>query len=155
VLQTEGSNGIIPFLVAYHFDFDSTNGIARCRLEGVISDQEVNDCYQDCADYVARTSPRAGVLDLSAVTFLNATPQTVRNLAALVPALPDPSRTRCIIAPSDHVFGMARLFEIEGEHTRPNLHVIRTAEEAWAILSVRKPHFNTHQEPAKNRKTSA
>jgi hypothetical protein len=31
---------------------------------------------------------------------------------------------------------MARIFEVEGEATRPNLHVVRSVKEAWAILGV-------------------
>ncbi len=33
------------------------------------------------------------------------------------------------------------MFEIAGEATRPNLHVVRTIEEAWAILDVEAPQF--------------
>jgi hypothetical protein len=36
---------------------------------------------------------------------------------------------------------MARMFEILGEGTRPNLHVVRTLEEAYKVLDVREPQF--------------
>jgi hypothetical protein len=36
---------------------------------------------------------------------------------------------------------MMRMFQIEGEAMRPNIHVVRTEREAWAILSVEKPRF--------------
>jgi len=42
---------------------------------------------------------------------------------------------------SPHIFGLARIFELEGEATRPNLHVVHTEHEAWAILSVKEPRF--------------
>jgi hypothetical protein len=40
---------------------------------------------------------------------------------------------------------MARMFELQGQETRPNLHVIRTEKEAWAILGVSKPKFEPVQ----------
>jgi hypothetical protein len=40
---------------------------------------------------------------------------------------------------------MARMFELQGQETRPNLHVVRTEKEAWAILGVSKPKFEAVQ----------
>jgi formylglycine-generating enzyme required for sulfatase activity len=37
--------------------------------------------------------------------------------------------------------GIARMFELEGEQTRPNLHVVRSAKDVWAILGIREPQF--------------
>jgi hypothetical protein len=79
--------------------------------------------------------------DMSAVTSLEVSPDTIRELANLPPALSDSSRPRCIIASSPKIFGMARMFELQGQHTRPNLHVVRTQKEAWAILGVSNPKF--------------
>jgi hypothetical protein len=33
------------------------------------------------------------------------------------------------------------MFELQGADTRPNLRVVRTADEAYAILNVRDPQF--------------
>jgi hypothetical protein len=45
------------------------------------------------------------------------------------------------VAPTPHIFGMARRFEILGEETRPNWHVVRTLEEAYEVLDVRELQF--------------
>jgi hypothetical protein len=97
------------------------------------------------ADYDARTAPRAGILDMSAVTSFEVSPQTVRELAKSPPAMPDPSRPRFVVAASPQIFGMARMFELQGQATRPNLHVVRTQEEVWAVLGVRQPKFKPIQ----------
>lgn len=55
--------------------------------------------------------------------------------------MPQPDRSRIIVAVSSQIFGMARMFEFEGEITRPNLHVVRSLAEAWAILGIREPKF--------------
>lgn len=127
------------------FDFDSTNRILRCRLEGKITDEDLKEYYRLVGEYASLTDPRAGVLDMLSVTSMEVSSQTIRQLANLPPAMAHPSRPRCIIAPSAQVFGMARMFELQGQDTRPNLHVVRSQQEAWAILGVSKPKFEAIQ----------
>ncbi|MGB8540142.1 MAG: hypothetical protein WCD49_00765 [Candidatus Acidiferrales bacterium] len=127
--------------MSYHFGFDSANRILLARFEGKVTDADLKEYYRMAERYVMATNPSAGVLDMSAVSSLEVSPQTIRELASLPPAFSDPHQPRCIIAPSPKIFGMARMFELQGQHTRPNLHVVRTAKEAWAILGVSKPKF--------------
>ena len=55
-----------------------------------------------------------------------------------------------MVAPSDKVFGLARMFELQGEGTRANLHVVRTMKEALAILGVQAPE-SAQSRPTKHR----
>jgi hypothetical protein len=135
VVKAEGS------LVPYHFEFDATNQILRCRFEGCVTEKTLREFFSLVGEYIAQTDPRAAVTDLSAVTSFEISPQTIRELAKAAPALRNPSRPRCVVAPSPEIFGMVRMFEIEAEVTRPNLHVVHTLDEAWAILDVRAPQF--------------
>ena len=125
----------------YQFDFDSTNRILRGQLDGCVTDEVLREYYRAAAGHAAKIDPLSGLTDFSAVTSFEVSAQTVRNLARSVPAMPDPSRVRVIVAPVDHVFGISRLFQIEGEKTRPHNHVVRTVEEAWAVLGVHDPKF--------------
>jgi hypothetical protein len=54
----------------------------------------------------------------------------------------DQNSIRCVVAPSAKVFGLARMFELQGEGTRAKLHVVRTMKEALAILGVQEPKFD-------------
>jgi hypothetical protein len=126
----------------YHFDFDSAHRILRCQLEGRVTDAELKEFYRETEKYAAQFDPLGGIVDMSDVTSLEASPETIRELARSQPAMPNPDRPRVLIATSPPVFGIARMFELQGQETRPNLHVVRTEEEAWAILGVRKPQFN-------------
>ena len=129
----------------YHFEFDSANRVLRGQLVGKITDEVLREFYRDSEKYIALTNPRSTVADMSSVTSLEVSAQTIRELANLPPALADPSRGRCIIAPAAQTYGMARMFELQGQETRPNLHVVRTEREAWAILGVSKPKFEPIQ----------
>jgi len=125
----------------YTFDFDLTNGILRCRLSGRVTDEVLKDFFRIGAQHAIRTHPTAGVVDLSEATSFEVSPQMIEKLAKSTPVLPDPNLRRVVIAPSPEVYGMMRMFEIEGEPTRPGIHVVHTEQEAWAILSVAEPRF--------------
>lgn len=127
--------------MSYRFDFDPTNRILRCLFTGRVTDEELKDYYSDASQYTAQTDALAGITDFSAAEAVDASPETVRDLASLPPVMTDVRRVRCIVAPSDKVFGLARMFELQGGHTRANLHVVRTVKEALAILGAAEPRF--------------
>ena len=125
----------------YSFDFDLTNGILRCRLKGRVNNGALKDFFRTGAEHAVRTHPRAGVVDLSEVTSLDVSARTIEQLAKSAPVLRDPNLRRVIIAPSPGIYGLMRMFEMQGAGTRPNLHVVHTEREAWAILAVQNPRF--------------
>jgi hypothetical protein len=79
---------------------------------------------------VTNLDPPSALVDLSACDHFEVSADGMRTLAKLPPAMPKIDRPRVVIAPSDHTFGMARIFAVEGEVTRPNLHVVRSARHA-------------------------
>jgi hypothetical protein len=127
--------------MSYQFDFDPANRILRCRFTGRVTDDELRQYYADAAKYISQTDALGGLTDFSRAVSVEVTPDTVRALANLPPVIADSSRVRCIVAPSDKVFGLARMFELQGGHARVNLHVVRTMKEALAILGVPEPKF--------------
>ena len=134
--------------VPQQFDFDSTHGIVRGRIEGRVTDADLRNMYRKAAAMYAKLGAKmsGAITDFSAVTAFEVSAQTVLEMANLDPALPDQKKIRVIIAPKPVIFGMARMFEMFGERTRPNLHVVRTEQEAWAILGVWNPKFQPFEE---------
>jgi hypothetical protein len=110
--------------MAYQFDFDSTNRILRGRFAQEVSDEELIDYYRTAAFLSGSLRPSAAITDLSSAT-ISVSAQTIEKLAKLPPAMSEPSRPRFIAAPSDHSYGLARMFQMAGEATRANLHVTR------------------------------
>ncbi|HTS11947.1 MAG TPA: hypothetical protein VMH00_07510 [Candidatus Limnocylindrales bacterium] len=126
----------------FRFEFDSQNQILACRFRGRVTDEVLLDYYRDSGPRLMATmSFRASLLDFSDVTSFEVSPETIRGIAWAPPIDPEPERTRVIIAPSSKVFGLARMFALHGEDTRPNLHVVRKLEEAYALLGIIEPHF--------------
>ncbi|MDE3170177.1 MAG: hypothetical protein KGL75_08540 [Acidobacteriota bacterium] len=125
----------------FTFDFDLANGILRCRLAGRITDRELREFFRTGADLAVRVHPAAGVIDLSGVTAFDVSSKTIREQSRVEPALRDPELKRVVIAPASDTFGMMRMFELEGQDVRPDIHVVRSEKEAWAILAVENPAF--------------
>ncbi|MGA9184937.1 MAG: hypothetical protein WBZ32_06540 [Candidatus Acidiferrales bacterium] len=136
-VKPAGLTGAMP----YQLDFDSANRILRAVFGGVVSDEELVQFYLGIGPYLALKEPLAAVIDFTAVTSFEVSPDTIRQLASLPPALKDPAIPRCVIAPASKIFGLARMFELQGQGTRPSFHVVRNEKEAWAILGVVDPHF--------------
>jgi hypothetical protein len=126
--------------MAFAIDFDARNSILRLTLEGRLTDAVLLDAYATVTKYVAAHSPCRGITDFSGVTKLEVSSNVVRQLADTAPAIPT-VHTRVIVAPEAHVYGMARMFQILGESTRPNLHIVRSMDEAYRLLQVESPEF--------------
>jgi hypothetical protein len=129
----------------YTFDFDLANGILRCRLEGRVTDDILRDFFRAGAGLAARTHPAAGVIDLSAVTSFEVSAHALREQSKVQPVSADPDLRRVVIAPSPDIYGMMRMFELEAEEVRPDIHVVRSEQQAWAILGVKNPQFEPLQ----------
>ena len=125
----------------YQIDFDSTNRILRARFEGRVTDEDLKSGYRFGQENVKRFDPLSGITDFSGLTTVAFSAQTMRDLARTKPIMPNPSRPVVFVAPSPDLFGMARLFELEGAEARPNLHVVRTMAEAYRVLNIRNPQF--------------
>jgi hypothetical protein len=122
--------------MAFAFEFDPIHQILRSTFSGKVGDEDLLNHARMGSLLVTSLDPRFAIIDLSAADPFEATTGGMRALAKLPPAMPQMDRPRVVIAPSDHTFGMARTFQIEGETTRPNFHVVRSLKEAWAILGV-------------------
>lgn len=129
----------------YWIEADWTHRIARCRFQGQLIDEELQECYRIASEIAAQEDPLAGIVDLSAITSLKVSPGAILGLANSPPIMPNPDRVRIIIAEPLHIYGMARMFGLAGQYLRPNLHVVRRTEHAWAILGVQNPQFKAYK----------
>lgn len=124
----------------YRFEFDPTNRVLQGSFEGFVSEEEVMKYYQTAIKHAARLSPSSYIVDVSSVTSSTVSTSVLRKFAKLPPVQP-PERPGVIVALSDAAFGLMRMWELEAEATRPNVHVVHKHEEAWAILGIQKARF--------------
>ena len=125
--------------MGFLLDFDSKNNILRVTLEGGVTDAIVLECYAAIAKRVALRPCRV-ILSFSGATEFQVSSVTVRHLAEVAPAVPA-GYMRVCVCPQDFIYGMARMFQMLGEATRPDLRVVRTMDEAYSVLGVKSPEF--------------
>jgi len=112
------------------------------RFEGRLTDESAAEFYEAVRKYSTVTDARAGIVDFSSVTEFALSAEFIRQMAGREPAMPHATkRPRFIVVPDTLGFGLARMFEIIGEPTRPRLEVVHTLDEAFAALGVQSPHF--------------
>jgi hypothetical protein len=128
--------------MAIRFKFDRANGILLIQVDGRLTDELLTESYQASRKYSIATDARAGIVDFSQVTEFAVSNDIFRQLARQEPAMPDAAtRPRVIVVPQTHAFGLFRMFQLTGEHTRPLLTVLRTMGEALAALGVATSQF--------------
>src|SRR5215469_16827931 len=127
----------------YRFEFDPGNKILLMRFEETrITDELLGEVYKATRQYAIATDAFAGIADYSSVTQVEISAAFVRQLALEEPAMPRASeRGRIVVAKDDVAFGLARMFQMLGQPTRPLFLVVRTFDEALEALGVECPQF--------------
>jgi hypothetical protein len=128
--------------MGFRFEFDPANRILLLRVEGQLSDELLAECYTQIRKRSVETDAHMAIFDFSSVSGFPVSSNLVRQLAKLEPAMPDATnRTRVIAVENPTGFGLARMFQIVGEETRPKLQVVRTLNDAIVTLGAQSPHF--------------
>ena len=125
----------------YSCEVDEQRRIILVKFTERLTDEAMREYYEQGRGlYAALPAPAAMIYDLSAVTALEMSSDTVHAIAKSAPHFADPV-ARFIVAPRDHVFGMARMFQSLGEPSRQNLQVVRSLKEVYRQLGVSEPAF--------------
>jgi hypothetical protein len=126
-------------------EFDADRKLNRGTFHGPINDQLMLAWYDRCKQVVHKYKTQAAIVDFSDVTSFDVSPATMRHLASMAPILSDP-HPRCIVAPSDFLYGMMRMFQMLSRHGRHELHILRTMTEAYQVLGLKlEPAFEIYE----------
>ena len=124
----------------HHFEFDDEHRILLLVLEGNVEGEEYSSLTAELRAQAKRMLPLAGITDSGGITNFNVSSQALRSAA--LEGSPYPEATpRYIVAPSDYLFGLARMYELVGNHSEGRLKVVRKMEEALADLGVASAKF--------------
>jgi|SRR5580658_770868 hypothetical protein len=126
----------------FRFEIDRGNKMLLLRVSGRLTDELLAEIYQQVRTHTRAIDIRAGIIDFSSVNDWALSSSFVRELAKQEPAMADSARRRLmVVAPAAVGFGLARMFQMLGESTRPLLEVVRTLEEALAALGAESAKF--------------
>ena len=118
----------------FHFEYDAANRVLAVRVTGTFTDATMKALYAGISDQVRQRNVRAALLDLTATAHFDVSAEAVRQMSSLTPLLPDPI-PKYIIAAQDHMFGMARMFQITSRG-RDALRIVRSAQDVYSELGL-------------------
>ena len=122
-------------------EFDAENNVLRGTLDGRVTDAILFDCYTVAAGYAASHPQCRGIWNFSDVTEFEASSHAMRQVEERPPII-QAGYMRVIVASQDVPFGMMRMLQILSDKSRPELHVVRTLDEAYRLLLVESPKFS-------------
>lgn len=76
------------------------------------------------------------ILDCTRIIVSNISTDAIRSLARGEQIF-NRSSKHVIVAPSDHIFGLARMGQVFAEQTMPNVIVVRSMADALKVLEIR------------------
>jgi hypothetical protein len=122
-------------------DLDPKHRVLRITVTAALTDESGRNIYRAIARLASRGGPYAAIADLSQVADFPISADTIRELAAMPPAVPV-GRPRVIVAPQSALYGLARMFELYRDSMGGQLQVVRSMEEAYDLLEVSREDFS-------------
>src|SRR5579862_8230209 len=98
------------------FEFDPVNKVVCWRLQGEVTEDLFAESMRLVADILAETNPTSGIIDFSKVTSFRISTETIKRVANSKPVFAA-DLPRVIVAPADHVYGIARMFAVLSSDT--------------------------------------
>jgi hypothetical protein len=126
--------------MSYSYELAEQHQLLLAILYGPIDEDELREAYLDIRRRKDENHALTGIMDLTRVTKFDVRTQFIRELAGYPPIIADPT-LRAVVAPTDLLFGMARMFEIIGSQTRQHLHIVRTLDDALILLDAQDAQF--------------
>lgn len=124
----------------HHFEFDYEHRILLIVMEGDIDGQEIWEIDKNMRERIVRMKPGAGISDLSGVAAFNVPSHIMRSAALQDPPFPADT-PRFIVAPTDLLFGMSRMYELVANRPAGRLQVVRSRAEALNAIGAQNPKF--------------
>ena len=125
----------------HHFKFDRDHRILLIVVEGDIDGPEVQTIDREMRAAIIRTQPLAGISDMTAVKNFVVPSDILRDAARRQPP-PFPVETpRFIVASSDFLYGMMRMYELTAYRPEGKLSIVRRLDDALAAIGVSIAHF--------------
>ena len=127
--------------MAHRLEFDVEHKILLIIHWGAVHGREIETLGDELKLRLSELNPSAAISDFSEASAVDISSHMVRHLAmkdttSVLRTLP-----RIIVAPDDHKFGLARMYEMCAYPPFVALQVVRSKKEALAELGVRDPQF--------------
>jgi hypothetical protein len=116
---------------------DVSQRLVISTFSGELTDADILSIYSLVRSLPGFDPSFSEILDFSGITVAAVSTTAIQE-ASQRPSNFHPTSIHVIIAPQDHLFGLARMSQVFAEKTRPNAVVVRTLDEAREFLAREK-----------------
>jgi hypothetical protein len=127
--------------VSHALDFDPAHRVLRLTLTGALTEAGFLVAREDVAHFIQIEGPCHGLFDYRGISKFDISADFVRRLAEQPPTFPVDA-IRVVVASQCVIYGMIRMFQIIGSDTRQGLYVVKTMEDAYALLGFQSLDFS-------------
>ena len=124
--------------------FDGSLRILLVVYEGNIRGWDISEVYKEIAHHFDELRPSAVIVDFAAITSFDVPGDIVRFQAKKDVALLGDTNTPVVlvIPRQQHLFGLARMYELSANPPFPELRIVHSREEALTGLNIVSPNFD-------------
>jgi len=119
--------------------FDRKHRVLLITFAKVATEASALATYDAVKRFVAVEGPCSVIADLSTIEKLEVRGDFVRSIAWMPPAIPT-GNLRVIVAPRPDAYGLSRMFELYREAKPSDVRVVRTLEDAHALVDFHPQH---------------
>jgi hypothetical protein len=125
--------------MAYTVLFDPGRRVLLVRFGAELTQAALSEMQAAVRRFAAAHGPCHGILDLGAVERADVSSEFLAGLAHQGAVLK--GQKRILVAPRDEVFGLSRMFGLHQAATGDEPGVVRTLEQACALLGIDEPDW--------------
>lgn len=118
--------------------YDQNASVLRVVLQGVTKPEDLFELVQRLRPLAAGLRPKSVIFDVGGITRMDVDAGAMNSLADVRPVFPA-EVYEVVVAPEDHQFGLARMWQTMSAEVRPNIRVARSWDEAYRILGINEP----------------
>jgi hypothetical protein len=126
----------------YQLQFDRNLRILLVIYEGDVVD--ISEVGKEIIPHFDELRPSAVIVDFTAITSLDVPGERVRHQSQIDVALVRDANTpvALVVPPQEHLYGLARMYELSANPSFPRLHIVATREEAFTSLDIVDAKFD-------------
>lgn len=121
-------------------ELERTHRIVRVTWMGDITLAVLKEGFSKVRTFATDRNLRGGISDFTQSQSFKLSSNDIYTLSQEAPVFPT-DVPRVTVSGADHIFGMARMYELVTEERQRGIYVVRTMEEAYALLNLTNPVF--------------
>lgn len=131
----------------YRIEYDPEHEIAVVSFHGIVTESLFLEGTSAGRQFIRGSGAKSVIVDFSNAEKFDFPAEFLRKYAMSTVAVL-PVTSRILVASQDSIYGLARLFQVHRDPGAPVTNVVRSLNEAYAMLGAGNPRFTLIRDSA-------